>query len=118
LTTQDIPAIKNARLFLDVIDALDISRRRLLFTMNRFDRRVGILPEKISENFKQEVVCVLPFDDRTVVPAVNRGVPFIIGNKTAPISKVIYELVNLIRLLLAELESPEMASADIKGKKK
>jgi pilus assembly protein CpaE len=118
LTTQDIPSIKNARLFLDVSDALDISRRRLLFTMNRFDKRIGILPEKIAENFKQEVVCVLPFDDRTVVPAVNRGVPFIIGNKTAPISRTIYELGNLIRQRISELESPEMATADLKGKKK
>ena len=56
ITTQDIPAIKSARLFLDLSDALDISRRRILFAMNRFDKRIGITPEKIGETFKQEIV--------------------------------------------------------------
>jgi pilus assembly protein CpaE len=118
LTTQDIPAIKNARLFLDVVDALDINRRRLLFTLNRFDKRIGILPEKIAENFKQEIVCVLPFDDRTVVPSVNRGIPFMVGNKSAPISRMIIELGNLIRQRISELDSPELATVDLRGRKK
>ena len=37
ITTQDIPAIKNARLFLDLLDVLKINRRQVLFVMNRFD---------------------------------------------------------------------------------
>lgn len=118
LTTQDIPAIKNARIFLDVADAMDINRKRILFTMNRFDKRIGITPEKIGENFKQEVVGVIPFDDRTVIFSVNRGVPFILNNKTTPIAKAVLDLAALVQKRLTELDAPEAPAADVKGIKK
>ncbi len=118
LTTQDIPAIKNARIFLDVADAMDINRRRILFTMNRFDKRIGITPEKIGENFKQEVVGVIPFDDRTVIFAVNRGIPFLLNNKTTPIARSVMDLAGVIQKRLTELDSPEAPAVDVKGIKK
>jgi pilus assembly protein CpaE len=105
LTTQDIPSIKNARLFLDLVDALGISRKRILFVMNRYDKRIGITPEKIGESFKQEIVSVLPFDERTVVPSVNRGLPFILGDKSKPISRAVLSLTEIIRQRCAEQEA-------------
>jgi pilus assembly protein CpaE len=102
LTTQDIPSIKNARLFLDLADALGISRKRILFVMNRYDKRISITPEKIGESFKQEIVSVLPFDERTVVPSINRGLPFILGDKSKPISRAVLSLTEIIRQRCAE----------------
>jgi pilus assembly protein CpaE len=107
LTTQDIPSIKNARLFLDLSDALGIERRRILFVMNRFDKRIGITPEKVRDNFKQEVVAVLPLDERTVIPSVNRGVPFFINNKSQPVARAVISLAEAIRQRITELESVE-----------
>ncbi len=109
VTTQDIPSIKNARLFLDLADQLGIERRRIMFVMNRFDKRIGITPEKISESFKQEIVAVIPLDERTVVPAVNRGVPFMLGDKSRPVAKGILSLVEVIRQRLPQLESKDGA---------
>lgn len=114
VTTQEIPAIKNARLFLDLVDALGISRKRVLFVMNRFDKRIGITPEKIGESFKQEIVAVIPFDERTVVPAVNRGVPFLLGDKSKPIARSVLALTEVIRQRLSELESKEESLATFK----
>jgi pilus assembly protein CpaE len=107
LTTQDIPSIKNSRLFLDLSDALGIERRRILFVMNRFDKRIAITPEKVRDNFKQEVVAVLPLDERTVIPSVNRGVPFFINNKSQPVARAIISLAEAIRQRITELESVE-----------
>jgi pilus assembly protein CpaE len=103
VTTQDIPAIKNARLFLDLTDVLKINRNRVLFIMNRFDKRIGITPEKVSESFKQDVLAVLPIDERTVIPSVNRGVPFILGNKSQPIARAVLSLAELVRERLSDL---------------
>src|SRR4030042_440046 len=64
LTTQDIPSIKNSRLFLDEIDALGFDRKRIIFVMNKFDKRIGITPEKVSENLKQEITSIIPYDER------------------------------------------------------
>lgn len=107
LTTQDIPSIKNARLFLDLADVLKINRKRILFVMNRFDKRIGITPEKVGESFKHEIVAVLPADERVVVPSINRGVPFILGDKSRPISRAILSLAETVRQRLSEMTEVE-----------
>jgi pilus assembly protein CpaE len=104
LTTQDIPAIKNARLFLELADVLNIDRSRIVFVMNRFDKRIGITPEKISDSFKQEVVTVLPEDNRVVLPSINRGVPFMLGDKSRPIARSYITLTSIVRERLAEMK--------------
>ena len=112
LTSQEIPAIKNCRLFLDLANALQIDRRRVLFVMNRFDKRIGITPEKVGESFKQPIAVVLPFDERVVIPSVNRGIPFMLGDRSKPISRGFLSLAEAIRQRLVELASiPESAVA-------
>jgi pilus assembly protein CpaE len=65
--------------------------------LNRYDKRIGITPEKISENFKQEIVTILPYDDRTVLPSVNRGKPFILGDKSRPVTRSFLTLTEAVR---------------------
>lgn len=104
VTTQDIPSIKNARLFLDLLQTIGIERERVVFTMNRFDKRIAITPERVGENLKQQVAAVIPLDERIVVPAVNRGVPFILDNKTQPAARGILSLAESVRETLASTE--------------
>ena len=110
LATQDIPAIKNTRLFLDVADAFGLDRRRVLFVMNRYDKRIGITPEKVGENLKQEIDAVIPLEERVIV-SVNRGIPMILVDKSRPISRAILALTELIRKRLAEIETQDMPVA-------
>jgi pilus assembly protein CpaE len=107
ITTQDIPAIKNARLFLDLLDVIKIDRRRVLFMMNRFDKRIGITPEKIGESFKQEVQAVIPLDERVVIPSVNRGIPFMLESHASPITRSFLSMVEVIRQRLSELSASQ-----------
>ncbi len=104
VTTQDIPAIKNARLFLDLLQTMGIDREHIVFVMNRFDKRIGITPERIGDNLKQKVVAVIPLDERVVIPAVNRGVPFMLDNRSQPVAKGIFALAEAVRSQLAALE--------------
>jgi pilus assembly protein CpaE len=104
LTTQDIPAIKNARLFLELADVLGVDRSQILFVMNRFDKRIGITPEKIGDSFKQEIVAVLPEDSRVVLPSINRGVPFMLGDKSRQIVRSYVTLASVVRERIAELK--------------
>jgi pilus assembly protein CpaE len=107
VTTQEIPAIKNARLFLDLSQTMGVMRERIIFTMNRFDKRIAITPERVGENLKQEVKVVIPLDERVVIPAVNRGIPFMLDNKSQPVAKGILSLAEAVRAQLAALESEE-----------
>lgn len=104
VTTQDIPSIKNTRLFLDLLQNLGIDRGRVAFVMNRFDKRIAITAERVGENLKQEVAAVLPLDERVVIPAVNRGVPFLVDNKTQQVARGIFGLAESVRERVAALE--------------
>ena len=72
-----------------------------------FTRRscAELLAERVGDNLKQPVKAVIPLDDKVVVPAANRGVPFIMENKTQPSGRGI--------LALAESVRDAFASADL-----
>ncbi len=100
--TQDIPAIKNVRLFLDLLSTIGVQRERLCLVMNKYDKRISITPEKISENLKQPVVGVIPLEEAVVIPSVNRGVPFMVDNKTKTVARSVFALAESIRTQLAK----------------
>lgn len=105
VATQEIPTIKNARLFLDLLQTMGIDRNRIVFTINRYNKRIAITPERLGENLKQEVATVVPLNDEVVVPAVNRGVPFMIDNRSQPVARGIFSLAESVRARLAVLEA-------------
>lgn len=117
ITTQEIPAIKNSRLFLDLIDVLGIRDQRLIFVMNRFDRRIGIMPEKVGESLKHEIVSVIPFEDRVILPSINRGVPFMLGDLTRPICKSILGLAESVRQRVSQMTSENSEKVAVSSKK-
>jgi pilus assembly protein CpaE len=107
VTTQEIPAIKNSRLFLDLLQTMGLDRSRILFTMNKYDKRIAITPERISDNLKQEVVAIIPLDEKVVITAVNRGIPFMLDNKAQPAGKGIFSLAEAVRARVAALDSQD-----------
>jgi pilus assembly protein CpaE len=108
--TQDIPSIKNDRLFLDLMLTLNIPTEKVAYVMNKFDKRIAISPEKVGENLKQEVMAVIPLDERTVIPSVNRGVPFMLENKNQPAARGIYILAEALRAKLVKRETDDAGS--------
>jgi pilus assembly protein CpaE len=108
ITTQDIPSIKNCNLFLTLADASGLKRNRIMFVMNRYDKRIAISPERVGESLRQEIVLALPNDERIVSNAVNRGVPFMLDNKAQPIGKSIQQLTDLIKEKITKLENTEV----------
>jgi pilus assembly protein CpaE len=105
VTTQEIPAIKNARLFLDLVQTMGISKDHVVFAMNRYDKRIAITPERVSENLKHEVSVSIPLDEKIAITAVNRGIPFMLDNKSQPIGKGIFSLAEAVRARLRVLET-------------
>jgi len=113
ITTQDIPSIKNARLFLDLAGGIGLETERIIMVMNRYDkRRSNITPEKVSQNFKQEFAAVIPVEEKLVVPAMDRGVPFMLQNRSHPVARAILLLAENTRKKIAELEELELEPAN------
>ena len=107
VTTQDIPSIKNCRLFLDLLQTLGIERDRVLFIMNRYDKRINITPDRVTENLKQEIVSVIPFDEQTATKAVNRGIPFVLDSKNQPAARGVFSLAENVRARVAAQEAAD-----------
>jgi pilus assembly protein CpaE len=107
VTTQDIPSIKNCRLFLDLSQTLGIERDRVLFVMNRYDKRINITPDRVTENLKQEIVSVIPLDEQTATKAVNRGIPFVLDSKNQPAARGVFSLAESVRARVAAQEAAD-----------
>jgi pilus assembly protein CpaE len=109
VTTQDFPAIKNSNAFFMLVDQLKISRERVLFIMNRVDKRNRITPELVSERMRQPVALAIPSDEIVVTMSLNSGVPFVLDkdNKNSAIAKSIAALAELAREKLAKLDDFE-----------
>jgi pilus assembly protein CpaE len=105
LATQEIPAIKNARLMLDLLQTMNVNKDHIVFAMNRYDRRIPITPEKVSENLKHEVSASIPLDEKLVITSVNRGVPFMLEHRAQPVAKGILSLAEVVRTRLSILET-------------
>jgi len=97
ITTQEIPSIKNCSSFLSLSDASGIKRNRILFIMNRYDKRNNVSPERVGETLRQPIQICIPLDDKAVPISITRGKPFILDNKSLPVSKGIFELADLIQ---------------------
>jgi pilus assembly protein CpaE len=105
VTTQEIPAIKNCRLVLDLFKTMGVNKDRIVFAMNRYDKRIAITPDRVSENLKHEVSVSIPLDEKIVITSVNRGVPFMMdNNKLQPVGRGIFSLAEAVRARLSVLE--------------
>jgi pilus assembly protein CpaE len=109
VSTQDIPAVKNIRLFLNLLIALGFPIQKVFLVMNMYDkRRTTVTPERIADITKVDVAAVLPFDDRLVTPAMDRGVPFLPENRSHPISKGIMRIGATIEKKIIEAEQAKL----------
>ncbi len=111
ITTQEIPSIKNAKSFLTLVDQFQIGRQRVIFIMNKYDKRIALLPDKIGESLKQEINAVIPFEERIVLNSINTGVPFMIDNKTQPIGRSMLAFGEIVKEKLKKLENADIEKA-------
>ena len=110
LVGQDIPSIKDARLFLDWLRSMEVPPEHIFLVMNRYDKRIGITPERVGDSFRHPVALSIPEDFRHVLPAINKGKPVLQADRGAPISRSIMKMAEMIRRRLVELESEAEAS--------
>jgi pilus assembly protein CpaE len=96
VTTPDIPSIKNVRLFLEALDALDyLNKTRLVVNMT--GRSDGITEKDIATHIKHPVFASIPRDNGPVATAANQGVPVVVSSQKSPAAKGISRLAELVR---------------------
>ncbi len=113
ILTLEISNIKNIRLFLEVAEQLGYGDR-LKLVLNRADSAFGIRVADVESSVGRKIDHQVVSDGRTVVYALNRGVPFVWSNSQAPVSE---DILKISRALVAEANASEAETEKEKARK-
>jgi len=94
--TLEITSIKNLRLFFEVADQLGYENGKVKLVLNRADSTLGIRVADVEHSIGRKVDHSIVSDGRTVVYALNRGVPVVTGNRETPVSHDILKLARAV----------------------
>lgn len=79
LVTQEVTALKNGKLVLDLPGIRDSSPEKLVLLLNKYDRAWGITPQAVGDFLGRPVASVIPADRPAAVLAANRGEPVLLS---------------------------------------
>lgn len=91
ITTNDIPVLRSNRLFLDTLQSLQLSEKVKL-VLNRDSRKKAISDKKVEEILQIPLYASLPEQGQQVAASINEGIPFLLKNSRAVLSKVIFQM--------------------------
>src|SRR5437867_2716019 len=96
MLSLEITSIKNMRLFLEVADQLGYEQNKIKLVLNRADSSLGIRVSDVESSIGRKVDHTIVSDGRSVVYALNRGVPFFLSNREAQVSQDIPRLAQAV----------------------
>ena len=109
LLTLEITNIRNLRVFLEVAHDLGYDDSRLTLVLNRADSSLGIRVADVERSIGRKIEHSIVSDGRSVVYALNRGVPFVISNPEAQVSQDLFRLARDLSGTLSHADEAEPA---------
>lgn len=100
LTTLEVTSIHRVSQFFQLADRVGIALDKAQLVCNRVEQYYGIRPTQVEAQLRRHFFAQIPEDERLTVASINRGVPFIITAKAAPISKAVQTLADRISEVL------------------
>jgi pilus assembly protein CpaE len=100
LMTLEITSLKNVRVFMEVVEKLGYDEAKVQLVANRNDSSGGIKASDVEASLGRKIPHTIVSDGRTLVLAVNRGVPFVISHRDSQVAKDIFALAQ--RVAVAE----------------
>ena len=85
--TMEMPCIKDARLFLEVAEALKYPKDKVLLVANRCDAGQTISVQDVERSVRHRVDWKVSSGGHMVAQAINQGVPFVISNRDSPVAR-------------------------------
>jgi Flp pilus assembly CpaE family ATPase len=93
LTTLDVPALKNLRVTLDMLDLLSYPRQIRSVVVNRADSKVGLSLDHVERVVRCPIALQVP-SSRAVPISINKGVPITLDSPGHPVSQAITKFAN------------------------
>jgi pilus assembly protein CpaE len=107
LMTLEITSLKNVRVFMEVVEKLGYDEAKVQLVANRNDSSGGIKASDVEASLGRKIPHTIVSDGRTLVLAVNRGVPFVISHRDSQVAKDIFSLAQ--KIATAEAAAPAAA---------
>jgi pilus assembly protein CpaE len=105
LATLDIPALKNLRLTLEMLDLLGYPSANWLVVLNRSDSKVGLGIDEVERTLKVPIVAQIP-SSRAVSASINRGVPLVLDEPGHPVSQAVRQLAGIVVARVGSSQGP------------
>ena len=96
LMTLEITSLKNVRVFMEVVEKLGYDEAKVQLVANRNDSSGGIKASDVEASLGRKIPHTIVSDGRTLVLAVNRGVPFVISHRDSQVAKDIFALAQKV----------------------
>jgi len=96
VTTLDMPAVKNIRLFLDVCEAIRFPRENVLLVLNRADSTGGLHIADIEDSIQHKFAAHMVSAGQLVTASINRGIPFVMSDPEAAITQNMHDLAKQV----------------------
>jgi pilus assembly protein CpaE len=96
MLSLEITSVKNMRLFLEVAEQLGYESGKVRLVLNRADSALGIRVADVEHSIGRKIDETIVSDGRSVVYALNRGVPFFLSNREAQVSQDILRLARSV----------------------
>jgi pilus assembly protein CpaE len=96
MLSLEITSIKNMRLFLEVAEQLGYESGKVRLVLNRADSTLGIRVADVEHSIGRKIDETIVSDGRSVVYALNRGIPFFVSNREAQVSQDILRLAKSV----------------------
>jgi pilus assembly protein CpaE len=94
--TLEITNIKNIRQFLALVEQLGYPEGKIQLLLNRADSGYGIRLQDVESSIGRKISHSVVSDGRTVVYALNRGVPFVVAARQARVSEDVVRLAKAV----------------------
>jgi pilus assembly protein CpaE len=96
ISAMDLPTIKNVKLCMEIMGSLGYPPDKIKMVLNRASADSGMDIREAEESLNYNFTATLPTDGKTVVGAVNRGVPFVVSHPDTPVSQNIFNLAKTL----------------------
>lgn len=104
IAIPNIPAIKDAKLFFELLEALEYSPTKTMLVLNKIDPHNNIRAEDIQASIKHPISAQIPLDEQTASLAANQGVPYVMSKDSTKLAQATAVLAQYVASAVEERE--------------